>query len=313
MKKIVFLDEYSVSDADLTSVKRLGDYTGYDFTSPEQIVERASDAEILIVNKVRLTAEIIGRLPRLELICEAATGTDNIDLDAAAKRGIPVMNAKGYSTDSVVEATIGGAIGLLREVVYYDGYVKDGCYSSTEKLFNYDRPTRRLSGRRWGIIGMGTIGRRVAAVASALGCSVAYHSPSGVAHKEDYPAMPLHDLLRWADVVSIHSPLNDKTRNLLDTAELSMMKRDAILINVARGGIVNERALAEALDAGTIAGAAVDVFSREPLPADSPLLSVADPYKLLLSPHNAWSARESIDNLVAAIASNIERFLAGER
>lgn len=310
MAKIVFLDEYSLNDANLSGIRALGDYTGYEFTAPEQIVERAADADILIVNKVRLTAEILNRLPKLRLICEAATGVDNIDVQAAAALGIPVRNAKGYSTRSVAEATLGGAIALLREIVYYDAFVKSGDYSASPRLFNYDRPTRRLYGRKWGIIGLGAIGHAVAELACAFGCEVAYHSVSGSKREERHPEMNLTELLKWADVLSIHSPLNDKTRGLIGRNELRCMKPSAILVDVARGGIVDEQALADALDGGLLAGAAVDVFSQEPIPADNPLLKIKDPYKLLLSPHNAWSAKESIDNLVEAIADNIREFLA---
>ena len=308
MLNIVFLDGYSLNDADLSAVKALGNYTGYDFTTPEQVLERAAEADVLIVNKVKITADIINALPRLRLICEAATGIDNIDTAAAAARGIPVLNAKGYSTYSVAEATLGGAIAMLREVTYYDTFVKDGRYSASSRLFNYDRPTRRLYGRRWGVIGLGAIGHTVAGMAEAFGCEVAYHSISGANRAEKYPEKSLDELLAWADIVSIHSPLNDKTRGLIGKAQLERMKHDAILINVARGGIVDEKALADALDNNTIAGAVVDVFSKEPMPAENPLLHVKDPYKLLLSPHNAWSAKESINNLVAAIAENIISF-----
>ena len=308
MLNIVFLDGYSLNDADLSAVKALGNYTGYDFTTPEQVLERAAEADVLIVNKVKITANIINSLPRLKLICEAATGIDNIDTAAAAARGIPVLNAKGYSTYSVAEATLGGAIAMLREVTYYDTFVKDGRYSASSRLFNYDRPTRRLYGRRWGVIGLGAIGHTVAGMAGTFGCEVAYHSISGAKRAEKYPEKSLDELLAWADIVSIHSPLNDKTRGLIGKAQLERMKHDAILINVARGGIVDEKALADALDNNTIAGAVVDVFSKEPMPAENPLLHVKDPYKLLLSPHNAWSAKESIDNLVAAIAENIISF-----
>lgn len=308
MLNIVFLHGYSLNDADLSAVKALGNYTGYDFTTPEQVLERAAEADVLIVNKVKITANIINSLPRLKLICEAATGIDNIDTAAAAARGIPVLNAKGYSTYSVAEATLGGAIAMLREVIYYDTFVKNGRYSASTRLFNYDRPTRRLYGRRWGVIGLGAIGHTVAGMAEAFGCEVAYHSISGAKRAEKYPEKSLDELLAWADIVSIHSPLNDKTRGLIGKAQLERMKHDAILINVARGGIVDEKALADALDNDTIAGAVIDVFSNEPMSAENPLLHVKDPYKLLLSPHNAWSAKESINNLVAAIAENIISF-----
>ncbi len=307
--KIVFLDEYSLAGRDLSAVKALGDYTGYDMTSPDEVVARCAEAEIVVTNKVRLNAATIAQLPHLRLICVAATGTNNIDLNAAAERGVEVRNAAGYSTHSVAETTLGAAIALLRESVYYDGFFKSGRYARSPRLFCFDRPIRQLHGRRWGIIGLGNIGREVARLATAFGCEVSYHSTSGVARQEDYPALPLDELLAWADVVSIHSPQNEQTRGLIGADRLRQMKTSSILINVARGGIVDEAALAEALDGGRIAGAALDVFSSEPVKADNPLLGLRDPYKLLASPHNAWATGEAIDTLVGCIVRNIEEFL----
>lgn len=309
MLNIVFLDEYSINDADLSKIKKLGNYTGFEFTAPEHVVQRAANADILIVNKVRITADILRQLPKLKLICEAATGVDNIDVDAAAQAGIPVKNAKGYSTHSVAEATLGGAIALLRESVYYDNFVKSAQYSNSQRLFNYDRPTRQLFGKNWGIIGLGTIGHTVAKLAEAFGCSVAYHSVSGIARPENYPLMSLDNLLQWADIISLHTPLNNKSRGLISTQQFAQMKPSALLINVSRGGVVDEDALADALNNKTIAGACVDVFASEPTPNSNPLLHLNDPFSLLASPHNAWSARESIDNLVDSIANNISEFI----
>lgn len=306
--KIVFLDEYTLGGADLSRLHALGDYTGYAETRSPQTLERCRDAEVVITNKVLLDRARLEALPRLKLICVAATGMNNIDLDAAAELGIEVRNAAGYSTHSVAETTLGAAIGLLRNTVYYDRYVKSGDYTAAGRQFHFRRPNRQLHGACWGVVGMGTIGREVARLAAAFGCQVRYTSTSGVERREAYPALPLDELLAWADVVSIHCPLNDRTRNLIAAAELARMKPSAVLINVARGGIVDEEALAAALDDGRIAGAALDVFVREPLAADNPLLHTADPDKLLLSPHNAWSPREAIDVLVGCIERNIKDF-----
>ena len=307
--KIVFLDEYSVCGRDLTSIKRFGDYIGYETTSPDQVLERCADAEVVISNKVVLDAAIIASLPKLRLICVAATGMNNIDLNAAAEHGVEVRNAVGYSTYSVAETTIGSALSLLREVTYYDNYFKSGEYAKSERIFNFDRPTAQLRGKRWGVIGMGNIGREVARLAEAFGCEVAYYSTSGVERDEVYNKLSLNDLLNSSDVISIHCPLNDRTHNLIDAEELAMMKKSAILINVARGGIVNEVALAEALNNGNLRGAALDVFTTEPL-RESPLYNLQDPYRLLASPHNAWSSVEAIDRLIACIAGNIQEYTA---
>lgn len=307
---IVFLDEYSLAGRDLTAVKALGNYTGYETTTPDQMVARCAGADIVITNKVCIDAAAMEQLPRLRLICVAATGMNNIDLAAAAERGIEVRNAAGYSTHSVAETTLGSAIALLRETIYYDRFFKSGGYAASSRLFNFDRPTRQLHGRNWGIIGLGTIGREVARLATAFGCEVRYTSTSGAVRPETCPALPLDGLLAWADIVSIHCPLNDRTRGLVGADALRRMKPSAILINVARGGIVDEQALAEALDNNRIAGAALDVFSREPIEAESPLLRLRDPYMLLASPHNAWATAEAIDALIGCIVRNIGEFLA---
>lgn len=309
--KIVFLDQYTLGGADISSIEALGDYTGYSSTRPEEVIERAADAEVLIVNKVVIGQKEMEALPKLRLICVAATGVNNIDLKAAAQRGISVRNAVGYSTHTVAEATFGSALALLRQNCYYDRYVKSGAYSASGEWVNFDRPTHRLWGKNWGIVGMGNIGREVARIASAFGCNVAYTSTSGKAREEGYSAMSLNELLAWADIVSVHCPLNNATRGLIDTEQIAQMKSTAFIINVARGGIVVEEAVAKALDSGKLAGAAFDVYPSEPMPADSPLLHTADSDKLLLSPHNAWSAVESIEGLVECIATNITNYKAG--
>ena len=307
---IVFLDEYSVCGRDLSAIKSTGNYTGYENTAPDKVAERCRNAEIVITNKVVIDAETMRRLPSLRLICIAATGMNNVDLAAAAELGIEVRNAVGYSTCSVAETTLCSALALLREVVYYDRYFKSGDYSASSRMFNFDRPTAQIGGKNWGIIGLGNIGREVARLATAFGCDVRYCSTSCTVREEAYEAISLDELLQWADIVSLHCPLNDRTRNLISARELARMKRSAIIINVARGGIIDEQALADALNTNTIRGAALDVFSSEPLDAGSPLLRLEDPYKLLASPHNAWSTVEATDRLIECIELNIKEFLA---
>lgn len=306
---IVFLDEYSLGGADLRAIRKLGDYTGYSMTRRDEIVDRCRDAEVVITNKVPFKRETMQALPKLRLICVAATGTNQIDLVAAKELGIEVKNAVGYSTHAVAETTLGAAIALRRQIVFYDRYTKTQ-YAGAAAQFNYARTTHQLHGSTWGVIGLGNIGREVAALATAFGCEVRYTSVSGVERKEDYPALSLDELLAWADTVSIHAPLTDRTRGLIGARELGLMKPSAILINVARGGIVDEAALAAALDEEKLAGAGLDVFSREPIEVGNPLLGIADPDKLLLSPHNAWSSVESLAVLVECIAENIRNFYA---
>lgn len=309
MKKIVFLDEYSIAGCDLSKITSQGEYTAYENTAKEQVVERLQGADIAITNKVLIDGDAMRQLPNLKLICVAATGMNNVDLNIAAELGIEVKNAVGYSTISVAETTLASALALARNVVYFDEYFHDGRYAKADRAFCYDRLTFQISGKRWGIIGLGNIGREVARLASAFGCEVRYFSTSGAKREEAYPAMELNELLEWSDIVSVHSPLNDRTRGLVGREELKRMKRSAMIINVARGGIIDEAALAEALNEGWIAAAALDVFSVEPL-RESPLYDVKDRYRLLASPHNAWSAVESIDRLIDCVAENIRNFLA---
>ncbi|MBQ5737843.1 MAG: hydroxyacid dehydrogenase [Alistipes sp.] len=302
--KIVFLDEYSVAGRDLTTIKTLGDYTAYENTAKSEVVERLQGADIAITNKVMIDAEAMRALPSLKLICVAATGMNNVDLNAAAELGIEVRNAVGYSTTSVAETTLASALALARNIVYFDEYFHDGRYAKADRAFCYDRLTFQISGKKWGIIGLGNIGREVARLASAFGCEVRYFSTSGTKREEAYAAAELDELLAWSDIVSVHSPLNERTRGLVGERELRLMKPSAMIINVARGGIIDEAALAEALNQGWIAAAALDVFSVEPL-RESPLYDVKDRYRLLASPHNAWSAAEAIDRLIECVAENI--------
>ena len=309
MAKIVFLDEYSLGDMDLTPIKSLGEYVGYDRTSKEQVLEHCKDAEVVICNKTVLRAETLRALPNLRFIAIAATGMNNVDLDTAAELGIGVKNVAGYSTYSVAEATMTFALSLFKNTAYFDNYFKGGAYAATEDIFHFGRPVRQLRGSKWGIIGMGAIGREVARLATAFGCEVTYTSTSGAVRKEDYPQMALEELLGWADVISIHCPLTPTTKGLIGEKQLQMMKPTAIIINVARGGIIDEPALAKALNDKTIAGAGLDVFSREPL-HESPLYDIEDGYSLVAAPHTAWASDETRKVLIQCIANNIKEYLA---
>ena len=304
MNKIVFLDEYSIAGRDLSSITSQGEYVAYENTAKEQVVERLKGADVAITNKVMIDGDAMRQLPDLKLICVAATGMNNVDLEAAKELGIVVKNAVGYSTTSVAETTLASALALARNIVYFDEYFHDGRYSKADRAFCYDRFTFELRGKKWGIIGLGNIGREVARLASAFGCEVRYFSTSGTKREEAYPAMELKEMLEWCDILSVHSPLNERTRGLVGRDELKVMKPTSLVINVARGGIIDEAALAEALDNGWVAAAALDVFSVEPL-RESPLYNIKDRYRLLASPHNAWSAAEAIDRLIECVANNI--------
>lgn len=305
--KIVFLDAATLGSTPLDEITALGELVTWPVSSPEDALERVGDCDVLIVNKVRVTDTLLARAPRLKLICEAATGVNNIDLEAAERRGIAVRNVAGYATETVVQCTFAHLLSLAGHAPYFDDCVKSGRYSAGPLFCDISHPTVELDGKTMGIVGLGAIGVRVAAVAAAFGMRVIYYSTSGTSHNHDYPSVPLDTLLRTADVVSIHAPLNARTQGLIGAAELRRMKPSAYLINLGRGGIVDEAALAEAVDAGVIAGAALDVYSSEPLPAGSPLLQVRHPERFRFTPHTAWASREALLRLVHQVADNIRR------
>lgn len=307
--KIVFLDRASVGDASLKALEELGELVCYDRTAPDERVERIADAEIIITNKVRIDRPEMEAAPRLKMICIAATGMNNVDLQAAEEHGIAVKNVAGYSTESVVQSTFAHLLNLASKLPYFDDRVKSGAYSRSGLFTDMGRSFRELYGKRMGIIGLGTIGRRVATVAEAFGMEVVYYATSGKAHDDYFRAVSLDELLTTSDVVSIHAPLNERTAGLISQEELRRMKYTALLLNTGRGGIINETDLAEALNEGWIAGAGLDVYQTEPLPADSPLLTVKDPEKLSLTPHTAWASAEARARLIAGIARNIELLL----
>ena len=305
--KIVFLDAATVGDTSLAPIARLGELVCYTRSTPAEARERVGDCDVLIVNKVRVDSDLLNAAPALKLVCEAATGVNNIDVEACEKRGIPVRNVAGYSTDSVVQETFMHMLSLLGKAPYFDGAVKSGAYSRSGLFTDVSHPFIEITGKTLGIIGMGTIGQKVASVAAAFGMRVIYFSTSGTGHCKDYPCVDLDTLLTESDVVSIHAPLNARTQGLLKMAELRKMKPSAFLINMGRGGIVDEADLAAAVDEGVIAGAALDVFTVEPLPSDHPFLQVKHPERFRFTPHTAWASVEARERLVAIIADNIAK------
>ncbi len=303
--KIVFLDASTVGDTPLDEIAALGELVCFPTSTREEALKRVGDCEVLIINKIVVDAELIAAAPALRLICEAATGVNNIDLKAAEVRGIPVKNVAGYSTDSVVQETFMHILSLAGNGPYFDGAVKEGAYSAGSIFTDLSRPFYELTGKTMGIIGLGTIGTKVAHVAEAFGMNVVYYSTSGTSHNKDYPSLPLDELMATADVISIHAPYNERTAGLVGAKELSLMKPTAFIVNMGRGGIIDEAALAQAVDDGRIGGAALDVYVREPLPADNPLLHTRHPEKFRFTPHTAWASVEARTRLVSAIAANI--------
>lgn len=307
MLTIVFLDAYSIGNATISSLASLGDFISYETTTPDQVVSRCINADVVITNKVKLMEVELEALPRLSLICIAATGMNNVDLIAAAEKGIQVKNVAGYSTDSVAEITFTLALGLIHHTQYYDRYVKSGAYSESGLFTHHGRPFFELKGKRWGIIGMGNIGKRVAEMASVFGAEVSYYSTSGQNLEAGYHSISLEELLAESDIVSIHAPLNEQTKYLIDYKKLCLMKPGAYLINVGRGGIVHEADLARALRECRLAGAGLDVFEQEPTSSENPLLSTDIQEKILMTPHIAWASVEARQRLVDTMVLHIRK------
>lgn len=303
--KIVFLDAATVGDTSLKEIEALGELVCYPLSTYEEALGRVADCEVLITNKVRVDDVLMDHAPKLRLICEAATGVNNIDLKAAEARGIPVKNVAGYSTESVVQTTFMHILSLLGNAPYFDGVVKSGDYSRSGIFTDVTKPMVEMAGKKIGIVGLGTIGYRVAKVAEAFGMQVSYYSTSGTSHCSEYPSISLETLMAESDVISIHAPLNERTNGLIGEKELSLMKPSAIIVNTGRGGIIDEAALAGVIDKALIGGAAVDVFQKEPLPEDSPLLHTSHPELLRFTPHTGWASRESLSRLISSVARNI--------
>ena len=312
--KIVVLEGNSLGkDIDLTVFEKLGEVTVYDQSFVEDTPEKVKDADIIIVNKVPMNEQTLGEAPNLKMIAITATGYNMIDKAYTDSRGIVVANVGGYSTDSVAQHTFALALYLIDQMAYYDDYVKSGEYVKSDIFCHFDKKIFELAGKTWGIIGMGAIGRKVAQIASVFGCKVIYYSTTGKNHNQEYDSVSLDELLVQSDIVSIHAPLNPVTENLMNMENFKKMKPSAILVNVARGPIVNEADLVKALKEGVIAAAGLDVISAEPMKEGNPLLEIQDSSKLIVTPHIAWATGEARQRLTDEVYLNIEAFLRGEK
>lgn len=307
--KIVFLDAKTMGEVpNFRLFEKFGEFVVYPVTKPEECIARLKGADVAITCKVVIDKAVMDACPDLKLICVAATGTNNIDLDYAKIKKIPVKNVAGYSTESVAQMTLGMILHLTNQLAYFDTYVKKGTYTQSDMFTHYGPPYFELKGKRAGIIGLGNIGKRVAHLLEAFGMEVVYYSTSGKNNNNDYHRVELDELLVTSDIITIHCPLNEYTRNLIKLPQLSLMKPAAILINVSRGGIVNEKDLVEAINQHQIAGAGLDVYEKEPMLPDNPLLKVKYPEKLILTPHTAWTSVEARTLLIEKIAENISNF-----
>ena len=307
--KIVFLDVKTIGeDIDLSGFSALGEVIKYDFSTSEQARERTRDADVIILNKVEVNEASIGEAKNLKLVCVTATGTNNLDKEYLAKRGIAWKNVVGYSTETVAQHTFALLFYLFEKLNYYDNYVKSEKYVGDVSFTHFDHVFHELNGKTWGIIGLGNIGRRVADIAKLFGCRVIYYSTSGKNNQPGYERVEFDELLAQSDIVSVHAPLTDETKDLMDAEAFSKMKSSAIFLNLGRGPIVVEKDLADALDDGVIAAAGLDVLSVEPMQEDNPLRRIKDSEKLIITPHIAWASVEARTRLMQIILEQVKSF-----
>lgn len=312
MKKIVILDGKTLGDISLEKLSEIGEVRYYDTTDISEVKERVREANIVLTNKVVLNRENLSEANNLEFIAEVATGFNNIDIEYAKEKGIGVANVAGYSTNAVVQHTFASTLALLDEVTYYDNYVKSGEYSKSGLFTCLDRSYYEIEGKTWGIIGLGNIGKKVAKIAEAFGAKVVYYSTTGINSNNDFSRVSFDDLLSKSDIISIHAPLNENTLGLINYEALCKMKNSAVLVNMGRGPIVVEEDLARAIDEDRIRGAALDVFEVEPIKVNSPLLTMKNKDRIILSPHIAWASVEARERLFNEVVENITAFYNGE-
>lgn len=311
--KIVALEIKNIgSDIDSSMFNELGEFVAYEKTNIDDMQERCKDAEVIIINKLPINKYTIEDLDKLKLILVTATGYDNVDTEYCKSRGIAVCNVKGYSTRSVVQHTFALLFYLYEKLSYYDNYVKSGEYIKNDIFTHFDNTFYNLFGKTWGIVGLGEIGSGVAGIASMFGCRVIYYSTSGNNNNYYFERVEFDELLRDSDIISIHAPLNDATRNLFNKETFKKMKNSAYLINVGRGSIVNEEDLVEAIEKGEIEAAGLDVISREPMDENSPLRKLKDSDRLIVTPHIAWATKESRTKCMKGVYDNLKAFINGE-
>ena len=307
--KIVFLDRKTLGDdITLEQFEKYGEVTSYESTKKGETLQRVSDADIIVTNKVVIDKKIMDN-SNIKLICVAATGMNNIDLDYAEQKGIEVKNVAGYSTSSVAQLTFSFVLEFVQKINFYDNYVKNGGWEKSDIFTNLDKPFYELDGKKWGIVGLGSIGLKVANIAKEFGCEIQYFSTSGKNNNKDYKNVSLEELLKTSDIITIHSPLNDATSNLINNTNISIIKKGAILLNLGRGGIVNEQDISDAINDLQDIYYGTDVVSKEPIESSSPLLSIKDKSRILFTPHIAWASKEARIRLLNGIEGNIKKFV----
>ena len=308
--KITVLDRNSMgTDLPMDILNQLGEVSVYDATAADEVSERIADSDVIVLNKVKITESIIESAKNLKLICVFATGFDNIDIVASKKHGVAVCNVPGYSTDSVVLFTIANALALYSRLPEYNSFVKDGSYSSSSAPNRLVPVYHELRGKTWGIVGLGNIGKAVAKVAEAMGATVIAYKRSPV---DDYECIDIDELCRRSDIITLHCPLNDGTKNLINKDRIDLMKKDVVIVNEARGAVVNEADIRDAILNNRIGAFGSDVYSMEPFPQDHPFFEIKERSNVLLTPHAAWGAYESRARCLEIICQNIRSFIEGE-
>lgn len=308
--KIVILDALTLGEElDLSLFSTLGETEIYSTSTQEQIVERTQDCDVVITNKLKLNSQNLYSAKNLKLICVTATGFDNIDVEYAKSRNIGVCNVVGYSTSNVAQLTVGFVLALANRTVEYRRSVSSGHYSECG-IANILTPTyHEIEGLKWGVIGFGNIGKKVGTVANALGCKVLVNKRIPI---DDYECIDVDTICRECDIISVHTPLNDTTRGLISEERLSMMKDGVILVNVARGAVTDEKAVADAIKSGKIGGFACDVYSSEPFGKDHPFYEIKEYDNVILTPHMAWGSYEARVRLCNEVKQNIIAYFSGE-
>jgi len=306
--KIAFLDKLTLgNDINLDKFNKFGDVVTYDYTTPAQTLNRVQDIDIVITNKVVIDQDIMDN-SNIKLICIAATGMNNVDLDYAKSKGIVVKNVAGYSTPSVVQLTFSYVLHFMQKLSYYDNYVKSKKWQDSPIFTNLDVPFDELQNKKWGIIGLGDIGKNVANIAKSFGCEVSYYSTSGMNKNTNYKQTDLDTLLKESDIISIHCPLNDTTSNMINKTNLNMIKDKTILLNLGRGGIINEKDLADIIDQKELY-CGIDVVTKEPIEKTNPLNFIQNKDRIVITPHIAWASKQSRERLLEGIIANIEEFV----
>lgn len=306
--RIVLLDKETLgNDIDLSLFEKYGQFKSFDVTKKNETITNINDADIVITNKVVIDKNIMDNT-NIKLICISATGMNNVDLEYAKQKGIVVKNVAGYSTNSVAQHTFALLLHAIQNISYYSNYTKTNLWEKSSIFTHLDIPFMEIANKNWGIIGLGNIGEKVASIAKSFGANVSYYSTSNTNYNTNYNSITLDDLIKESDIITIHCPLNDKTKNLLNYENMKNLKNQVIVVNVARGGIINEYDICRIIKEKRVQFL-LDTVSIEPITADNPLNSIINSKQLIITPHIAWGSIESRKNLIDLVAKNIEDFI----